>query len=295
MEDRRIRLFRQKNQGPSAARNKGIAEAHADLVAFLDADDEWKPSFLESILRLQARYPDAGACAAAYEIREPDGCVWVPSFPEMPPAPWEGIIPSFFRSAIRASPVWTSAVVIRREVFDTVGRFVLCPGVAQDADLWGRIALRYPIAFTWRIGAVYHKEAENRRWGFLVTHVFASDNFERAMRSPGVPSHILPDAAEFLADERLAAASAYVLAGQSRAARAILRKCRTRRFLRRKLWWWFWAALPSGLVHVAWLTKRWLRRGLMTLSRKPCPHRRLGSVSAASAGGVETPAVETVP
>ena len=46
-------MIQQKNAGVSVARNKGIEEAKADLIAFLDADDEWKPNFLEEILGLK--------------------------------------------------------------------------------------------------------------------------------------------------------------------------------------------------------------------------------------------------
>ena len=49
-----IRIFRQSNQGPSAARNRGIRESKGNVIAFLDADDLWAPGKLEAqILRLQ--------------------------------------------------------------------------------------------------------------------------------------------------------------------------------------------------------------------------------------------------
>src|SRR5882757_1786318 len=47
LEDPRIRVMTgDHNRGPSAARNRGFAAAHADLVAFLDSDDVYRPGRL---------------------------------------------------------------------------------------------------------------------------------------------------------------------------------------------------------------------------------------------------------
>lgn len=48
-KDNRIRLFRQINKGPSAARNVGLDNARGDFVCFLDSDDEYEPFFLNDL------------------------------------------------------------------------------------------------------------------------------------------------------------------------------------------------------------------------------------------------------
>ena len=66
--DRRIRLVAQANAGPGAARNRGLGEAHGEYVAFLDADDEWEPRFLELAVDALDRHPDCGAWISGYAI-----------------------------------------------------------------------------------------------------------------------------------------------------------------------------------------------------------------------------------
>ncbi len=61
------RLVRSDGRGPSAARNKGVAESSGGLIAFLDADDVWNRRKLELQVALMVR-TDAAVCFCGYEI-----------------------------------------------------------------------------------------------------------------------------------------------------------------------------------------------------------------------------------
>ena len=59
--DPRITLIHQNNAGPGAARNRGLRESAAPFISFLDADDEWLPTFLQTTLGLLNTHPDCAA------------------------------------------------------------------------------------------------------------------------------------------------------------------------------------------------------------------------------------------
>lgn len=63
--DPRIRVLRNPRKGPSAARNHGAAEAAGEILAFLDADDQWRP---DKLARMAAAFADPGVDAAFARI-----------------------------------------------------------------------------------------------------------------------------------------------------------------------------------------------------------------------------------
>ena len=71
--DERIRVVYQTNQGVSKARNRGASLASADLIAFLDADDLWQPTFLEDMFAFMQTHPDVSIGFARARFVSEDG------------------------------------------------------------------------------------------------------------------------------------------------------------------------------------------------------------------------------
>ena len=201
--DPRIKLFRQENRGVSATRNRGIGEAGGKWIAFLDADDAWKPNYLQKILVLAEQYPQAGAYATAYEIIMPSGKVVHPKYKAIPPPPWQGLLASYFYSAVGIPPLCSSATAVPKHVIKTVGGFPVDVPLGEDLDMWGRIALRYPIAFCNEVAASYIQDDKHpgNRHHYYFTNPEASfvRTANEAIRRNEINAVNLKDLHEYLA------------------------------------------------------------------------------------------------
>ncbi|PAV14384.1 hypothetical protein ASJ81_14025 [Methanosarcina spelaei] len=231
--DPRIRLIHQENGGVSAARNKGIEKAKANLIAFLDADDEWTPSFLETILRLRKKYPEAGAYATAYKKRYPNMNEKKLNFFGLLEHQKEGLLTSYFKSATKGKlPVRSSNVAIPKNVFYEVGKFPIGEWWGEDTDMWGRIALKFPIAFSMDICSVYNIDTLNSASKTIMCvqeHPFIKTARE-AIRKNEVSPDILEDLYEYLDKEWIVTAKRNLLAENAKLSRMNLYQCTSKKF-----------------------------------------------------------------
>lgn len=229
--DPRIRLIQQENAGVSAARNRGVQEAKTDMIAFLDADDEWKPEFLETILRLRKNHPEAGAYAAAYEKCDENGITIRIDYREIPSAPWEGLLQSYFlTAALGKMPISASSVCVPKTILLKYGGFQEGVWVWEDSELWGKIALQHEIAFSQKVGSVYHTEAVNRACNRKLPvkeHPFIKVA-SNAIKNKEVSDEILRDLKEYIARLEINFASNNIINENKIEALKILLKCKTK-------------------------------------------------------------------
>lgn len=152
-DDPRIVFIEQPNAGVAAARNLGILTATSDLIAFLDADDEWQRDYVETILELVDSYPECAVYATSYVIKHDDAYV----MPKIPFQGDEGVLHDYFSIARKGSPpLWTGAVCAKKEALIFVGMFNAEIKAGEDLLCWAKLAQAFDIAFFNEPKAVYN-------------------------------------------------------------------------------------------------------------------------------------------
>jgi glycosyltransferase involved in cell wall biosynthesis len=137
----RIRVFSQKQAGPSAARNRAIREAVGEWIGFLDDDDVWLPIKIEKQMQLVRQNPQVGLVYCSdYAVDETLQILYTRA---AQPANRGDV---FDRLLIK-NFMFTSCVLARREGVEAAGYMDPQLRFAQDWDLWLKMAAKNPIEF----------------------------------------------------------------------------------------------------------------------------------------------------
>jgi hypothetical protein len=132
----RVRYVRQSNAGPAAARNRGVAESRAPLVALLDSDDLWLPGKLAAQLPLFDDPAVGMAYGAFHCFDDATGDVTHDYFAGDRRT---------YHDMLAFVALGTQTLVFRRDVFDAVGGFDPAAEPAEDQDFCVRVAARFAL------------------------------------------------------------------------------------------------------------------------------------------------------
>ena len=199
--DLNIKIINQDNLGVSVARNNGVKNAVCPHVAFLDADDEWMPEFIERSLNLINKYPDAVLYTFKHQVCDDIVGQFVPKQYFGPTS--TGYIVDYLKLSIRYPLVNSSKVIVKKELLISFGGFPADGKVCEDLYTWMRMyelgefayddymgarinqfrdlsrnkrvgSIPYPVIFYSRNPHKLNFKIEKYLWSIHVKHIFGS-------------------------------------------------------------------------------------------------------------------------
>jgi len=136
----RITVLSQSNKGVSAARNAGIKSSIGNWIALLDSDDEWLPEKLQQQVHLLERNHNCVLCHTDE--------IWVRNGVRVNPMlKHKKTGGDIFAQCLPLCAISPSSVLIKKEIFETVGLFDESLPACEDYDLWLRICAAYPVHY----------------------------------------------------------------------------------------------------------------------------------------------------
>ena len=156
-----IRLSSQSNKGVSIARNNGVKISKYNYICFLDADDEWKPNFLEKMADLIKEFPNADVYSLAHIVNKEGKGIVKPKHGL--PDGYLGYVDDFFESSSKGSVVKSSKVCVKKQPFLKINGFPEGIVAGEDLYVWIRMALNGKVACDMSYSVIVHQELDESR------------------------------------------------------------------------------------------------------------------------------------
>ncbi len=148
-----VRLIRQTNQGPAAARNTGLRASTGQYLVFLDADDRLLPDAIEVGLRHLNARPGCAFVSGHCRYIAADGGA-------MPSPPQLVVNEDHYKMLLHRNFILAGSTVLhRRECLESVGGYNPAPRLkgAEDYDLYLRLTRIHPVFCHGEVVAEYRQ------------------------------------------------------------------------------------------------------------------------------------------
>ena len=254
----RVEFYQQpSNVGLATNWNSCITRSRGRWVHILHQDDMVRPGFYERLAQGIEAQPDVGACFCRHLFVDPDGH-WqsIRRLERKTP----GVIDGWLEKIAASNRVQCPAMVVKRQVYETLGGFRSDLIYALDWELWVRIACQYPVWYDPTPLACYRKHDDNETARLYRTTESVDDIYRAVEIMYGYLPADLRDACRRRARrtcglQLLRTAKALMAAGEQSAARRRIRRARHHD----RSWWLLRKKLELNMF---WF-KQWVARRLI--------------------------------
>lgn len=177
ISDPRMKVLSYENSGVSVSRNRGIAQATGEYIAFLDSDDLWTPEKLELQLTALQQSPKAGvAYSWTYFMFEDEKLSFVENSHS-----FEGnvyadlLLTNFLHSG--------SNPLIRREAVESVGLFDPVIKSVEDWDYYIRLAKKWDFVLVPKAQILYRQHLSSISYNIEVMQQHCLQLMEKAFET----------------------------------------------------------------------------------------------------------------
>ena len=225
-----VRYIKQENRGVSRARNRGIEESRGRWVAFLDADDTWRPNKLERQALALEKHSGYRACYSAYTTVDSQLVPIGVTVSRRSGSALEDLL------TVGNSVGTPSTVMCELSLFAAAGRFDPALSQCADWDMWIRLAAHTDFLYLDTPLVAYRKHPGNMSHSAPLLERDSLLVLEKGYQMSGVPASLRARRRAAFARNYMVLAGTYFHVGRYRdfvrcAARAVAMDFRQGRYL----------------------------------------------------------------